>query len=140
MMQTTSQSDAAEMRRLAKHMGRMLRGYRVRAGLSLESLGDKAGLSYQQVQKYETGVNRIPGPRLHTFCQILQVSPEQFFPRFGAELQEDDLSSKRHSRRVTQLIEGFVDAPDEVQTAVLTLLKSRRALGKNRFHQIGSKA
>ena len=124
------------MASIAKHMGRALRAHRVRAGFSLEVLATATGISYQQIQKYETGVNRIPGPRLHTLCQILQVSHDQFYPTFSDRTEEDDFSNRRHTRRVTQLIEGFVNADDEVQTAVLTLLKSRKFLRKNRFPQI----
>ncbi len=51
---------------------------RMLIGLSQEKLGDKLGLTFQQVQKYEKGSNRVSASRLYQMAQILDV-PVQFF-------------------------------------------------------------
>ena len=56
-----------------------LRKKRKEAGMSLGVLAQAVGVSYQQLQKYETGLNRIPSSRLAKLAAILKVSPAYFF-------------------------------------------------------------
>jgi len=56
-----------------------VRMLRQQLGLTQETLGDKLGLTYQQVQKYEKGANRIRASRLQAIAQILQVPIPFFF-------------------------------------------------------------
>lgn len=49
-------------------------------GLSQTALAQQLGISFQQVQKYETGQNRISASRLHRVATVLETSVESFFP------------------------------------------------------------
>lgn len=49
-------------------------------GLSQTALAQQLGISFQQVQKYETGQNRISASRLHRVATVLATSVEAFFP------------------------------------------------------------
>lgn len=60
------------------HVGSRVRLRRMLVGLSQEKLGDSMGLTFQQIQKYEKGVNRIGASRLFKLSQVLDV-PVQFF-------------------------------------------------------------
>ncbi len=60
------------------HVGSRLRLRRMLVGLSQEKLGDSMELTFQQIQKYEKGVNRIGASRLFKLSQVLDV-PVQFF-------------------------------------------------------------
>jgi len=60
------------------HVGGRVRLRRMLVGLSQEKLGEQLGLTFQQVQKYEKGSNRISASRLYEIAQILGV-PVQFF-------------------------------------------------------------
>jgi transcriptional regulator with XRE-family HTH domain len=60
------------------HVGSRVRMRRNMLGLSQEKLGEKIGLTFQQVQKYERGANRIGASRLHELSQVLDV-PVSFF-------------------------------------------------------------
>jgi len=62
-----------------KHVGSRVRMRRMMLGMSQEKLGDALGLTFQQVQKYEKGTNRIGASRLQQIAQILQVSVSFFF-------------------------------------------------------------
>src|SRR4051794_18225976 len=62
-----------------KHVGSRVRMRRMMLGISQGKLGDALGLTFQQVQKYENGINRVGAGRLQQISQILQVSPEFFF-------------------------------------------------------------
>jgi transcriptional regulator with XRE-family HTH domain len=62
-----------------KHVGNRVRMRRLMLGMSQTKLGDALGLTFQQVQKYEKGTNRIGASRLLQMFQILQVPPAFFF-------------------------------------------------------------
>ena len=62
-----------------KHVGARVRMRRMMLGMSQEKLGDSLGLTFQQVQKYEKGTNRIGASRLQQIAQILQVPVSFFF-------------------------------------------------------------
>jgi transcriptional regulator with XRE-family HTH domain len=69
------------------HVGKRLRLRRTLLGMSQERLGELLGLTFQQVQKYERGVNRIGSSRLFELGQILDVPVSFFFddmPEGGA--------------------------------------------------------
>jgi len=52
---------------------------RLMLGMSQEKLADQLGITFQQVQKYEKGVNRISASRLQQVCHILEVPVSFFF-------------------------------------------------------------
>ena len=60
------------------HVGSRVRLQRMLLGVSQERLGERLGLTFQQIQKYEKGVNRIGASRLFDLAQVLGV-PIQFF-------------------------------------------------------------
>src|SRR5262245_41827273 len=62
-----------------KHVGSRVRMRRMMLGMSQEKLGDALGLTFQQVQKYEKGTNRIGASRLQQISLILQVPISFFF-------------------------------------------------------------
>jgi transcriptional regulator with XRE-family HTH domain len=62
-----------------KHVGSRVRVRRMMLGMSQEKLGDALGLTFQQVQKYEKGTNRIGASRLQHISHILQVPVAFFF-------------------------------------------------------------
>ena len=62
-----------------KHVGSRVRMRRMMLSMSQEKLGDSLGLTFQQVQKYEKGTNRIGASRLQQISIILQVPVSFFF-------------------------------------------------------------
>jgi transcriptional regulator with XRE-family HTH domain len=69
-----------------KHVGARLRMRRVLVGMTQEKLGDALDITFQQIQKYEKGANRIGASRLQQLARILQVPPAFFFE--GAPSEE----------------------------------------------------
>lgn len=65
--------------RLDAHVGNRLRVRRMLAGLTQEELAAAVGITFQQVQKYEKGANRISASRLHAFAKALRVRVGWFF-------------------------------------------------------------
>ena len=68
------------------YVGGRLRLKRTLAGLSQERLGDSVGLTFQQIQKYEKGANRISASRMFQFARVLEVEPAWFFEGIEEEL------------------------------------------------------
>ena len=68
-----------------QHVGRQLRELRRRQGVSQEKLAETLGLTFQQVQKYEKGANRVSASKLFEVAQGLGVGIEHFFRGFGGE-------------------------------------------------------
>ncbi len=62
-----------------RHVGSRLRMRRVLQGMSQEKLGDHLGVTFQQVQKYEKGMNRMGASRLQNAARALEVPVEFFF-------------------------------------------------------------
>jgi len=71
-----------------RHVGSRVRMRRMMLGMSQEKLGDALGLTFQQVQKYEKGANRIGASRLQQISQILQVPVSFFFEGVPAQRTE----------------------------------------------------
>lgn len=78
-------SAAGEPHPVDVHVGHRLRQRRVAIGLTQDKLAKSVGITFQQVQKYERGTNRIVASRLYELAEVLQVSVEYFFQGFGAE-------------------------------------------------------
>jgi len=62
-----------------RHVGSRVRMRRILLGMSQEKLGEALGLTFQQVQKYEKGTNRIGASRLQQISKTLNVPPSFFF-------------------------------------------------------------
>jgi transcriptional regulator with XRE-family HTH domain len=84
------------------HVGKRLRLRRTLLGMSQERLGEMLSLTFQQVQKYERGVNRIGSSRLYELGQILDVPVSFFF---------DDMVGGVGSSGHAKLDAGLVDDP-----------------------------
>ena len=70
------------------HVGHRLRQRRTLLGLSQEKLGEAVALTFQQIQKYERGANRIGASRLFQLSQILDVSVGYFFEEMSGEVEK----------------------------------------------------
>ena len=71
-----------------RHVGSRVRLRRMLLGLSQEKLGEALGLTFQQVQKYEKGTNRIGASRLQQISQFLKVEIAYFFEELPGEKQQ----------------------------------------------------
>ncbi len=68
------------------HVGARLRMLRTLLGMSQTTLGDAIGLTFQQMQKYERGTNRISSSRLYDLTRVLDVPVEYFFDDMSSEV------------------------------------------------------
>ena len=61
------------------HVGKRLRHRRWMVGMTQQQLGEKVGIKFQQIQKYETGMNRISASRLYEIAEALEAPVSYFF-------------------------------------------------------------
>ncbi len=80
------------------HVGARVRQRRVLLGMSQTTLGDALGLTFQQVQKYENGKNRISASRLFDLTRVLDVSIEHFFEDMPPEVAASPPATKGRGR------------------------------------------
>lgn len=73
------------------HVGQRVKARRMLLAMTQEELADKLGVTFQQVQKYEKGVNRVSASRLLSLSQVLRVPVQYFFD----ERPDDDMKPKR---------------------------------------------
>jgi transcriptional regulator with XRE-family HTH domain len=64
-----------------RYIGARMREQRLALNMSQEQLGRELGVSFQQIQKYERGVNRVSAARLFEICKALNVSMSSMFER-----------------------------------------------------------
>jgi transcriptional regulator with XRE-family HTH domain len=75
------------------------------SGISQQYLADRIGVSFQQLQKYETGRNRIGSSRLQMIADALGVSPAFFFEEDNVESSStDSVTTLRYSKKFTHFL------------------------------------
>ncbi|MBI3452370.1 MAG: helix-turn-helix transcriptional regulator [Rhodospirillales bacterium] len=89
-MSETSTSHGRTLCAIDAHVARRLRQGRIACGLSQKALARTLGLSFQQLQKYEWGVNRIGAGRLYRIAQALGVGIDWFFVDAAVPRQDQD--------------------------------------------------
>jgi transcriptional regulator with XRE-family HTH domain len=128
------------------HVGSRVRLRRMLLGMSQERLGESMGLTFQQVQKYEKGVNRIGASRLFQISKILDI-PVQFFfeeapnagpgdtgkaPGMAEPESEAFILEFLNSREGLELNRAFVKISDpKVRKSVVDLVRALSAGGGN---------
>ncbi len=110
-----------EYHKIDCHVGRQLRSLRNLRRLSQAELADQLGLTFQQLQKYEKGANRVSASVLYTLSKILDVPIAQFYDGLYGE-QEPQLI--RLSKNQGELISLYNAAPKNFQKAFFKLLKT----------------
>jgi transcriptional regulator with XRE-family HTH domain len=92
------------------HVGSRIRLRRTLLGMSQERLGEALGLTFQQVQKYERGVNRVGASRLFDLSRVLDVPISFFFDDMPDSLTTSfGLPSSRRSALSSESADGFAD-------------------------------
>ncbi len=95
------------------HVGSRIRLRRQLMKMSQEKLGDELGVTFQQVQKYERGANRVGASRLYRLSRVLEV-PIQFF---FEDLSDPPLVSGMAEGDQTPIVYNFIQSSDGVSLA-----------------------
>lgn len=104
------------MNTIDKAVGARIRTYRKALGLSQTELADSIGVRFQQVQKYESGANRVAASRLWQIAETLGVSVVSLFQ----DLRDEPASS----RESCELLDLFHRLPDSKRPMVVAFIKA----------------
>ena len=85
------------------HVGNRIRLRRTLLGLSQERLADALGLTFQQVQKYERGANRVSSSRLYDLARTLDVSLSYFFEEMSASVAAQTPSKLLDAKKLPEI-------------------------------------
>ena len=107
-----------------REVGKRLRALREEAGMSQTALGERSGITFQQVQKYENGVNRVSIGRLIEFCEALGVPASQVLDGLSTARQPkpDPLQPLRTERGV-RLAKAWDRLDPRKEAVILNLIE-----------------
>jgi transcriptional regulator with XRE-family HTH domain len=114
-------------RRIDQHVGERIRARRTELGLTQEQLAEALNVSYQQVQKYETGANRISAGRIFELARKLRVDVGYFFEGLplDAPAEPVPLEHGGRQRSAIELVRKFAQIEDpQVRSTIAALVKA----------------
>jgi transcriptional regulator with XRE-family HTH domain len=110
------------------HVGKLIRGQRLALGMSQTALGEKIGIAFQQLQKYERGTNRVGSSRLVQIAEALGVEPSFFFPG-KSNGEEPEVLTLVSTPGATKLLRAFAEIKDaNARRTVFLLAEALRNL------------
>ena len=116
-MPPRAKSDTGRPDPVDSHVGSRVRLRRTLRGMSQEKLGNAVGLTFQQIQKYERGLNRIGSSRLYQFSKVLDVPVAFFFdempgdmgsqPSLASQVQQATYDENMSRRETLELVRAY---------------------------------
>ena len=104
------------------HVGKRVRERRVSLGMSQANLGEYLGLTFQQIQKYERGVNRISASRLWVLSHLFKVPVEWFFEGLEETSQkQNDVMTRQETRQLARYYEA---CPPSIRNRLRALIRA----------------
>jgi transcriptional regulator with XRE-family HTH domain len=100
-----------------QHIGARIRERRVMLGLSQQQFANRIGLTYQQSNKYELGINRVSAGRLYEIARVLDVPVDYFYEGVG---DEKPAQLAPHQRMIFEITRNFVAIENEKHQEVLS--------------------
>lgn len=109
------------------HVGKRVRHRRWMVGMTQQQLAEKVGIKFQQIQKYETGMNRVSASRLWDIADALGVPVSFFFEGYqdadgtAARSGADDLLADKEA---LELVRSYYAIPEEQRRRLFELARS----------------
>lgn len=112
-------------KRVDDHVGEKIRERRTMLGMTQEHLASALDISYQQVQKYETGANRVSAGRLYEIARALETDVAFFFAGMEPDVDHGPMPHGGRNRSTIELVRNFAEISDPtIRTSVAGLIKS----------------
>lgn len=108
-------------------VGENIRGLRIQRNLTLAALADELGLSHQQLQKYETGANRLSAGMLSAVAEALGVTIERLF-RSGSETSQTEVDASLTAMDELRTEGAYWLARARSETTLRQMIKVLKAL------------
>jgi len=95
------------------YVGKRVRFKRKMVGLTQSDLGEKVSLTFQQIQKYEKGENRISASKLYQIAEALHTSVTFFFEEYSKESTQDSSEVVIDDTQAINLVQSFKAIKDD---------------------------
>lgn len=121
-------------------VGKRIRMRRLEIGLGQKTLGETIGITFQQIQKYENGTNRVTSSRIMQIADVLKVPPTFFFegvPRNKTDPSQktkavDYVSDFVRSKDGLALLKAFMKVPKSVRRSIVEMVEKIADLEKQK--------
>ncbi|MEO0386222.1 MAG: helix-turn-helix transcriptional regulator [Pseudomonadota bacterium] len=111
------------------HVGKRIRHRRWMLGMTQQQLGEAVGIKFQQIQKYETGMNRVSASRLWDIGRVLDVSISFFFEGLDAEdmaagpADQQPAGDLLADKEALELVRSYYAIPEEQRRKLFDLAR-----------------
>jgi transcriptional regulator with XRE-family HTH domain len=106
------------------HVGKRIRHRRWMVGMTQQQLADKVGIKFQQIQKYETGMNRVSASRLWEIAETLGVAISFFFEGLGAsEAAQQGAADMMADKEALELVRSYYAIPEAQRRRLFDLAR-----------------
>lgn len=102
-------------------VGKNLRAFRRLTGMSQEELSTKVGITFQQIQKYESGTNRISASRMYKLATVLKINVTDFYRGLEDNGEKDMLSLDKETLELISVYQQVTD--EKLRKSILSVLK-----------------
>ena len=107
------------------HVGKRIRHRRWMIGVTQQQLAERVGIKFQQIQKYETGMNRVSASRLWDIAEALQVPVSFFFEGLDAasKAQQTQASDLMSDKEALELVRSYYAIPETQRKRLFELAR-----------------
>ena len=105
------------------HVGKRIRHRRWLVGMTQQQLADKVGIKFQQIQKYETGMNRVSASRLWDIAEALDVKVSFFFEGLSDNERRDAVADYSMDREALELVRSYYAIPEAQRRRLFDLAR-----------------
>ena len=102
------------------HVGQRVKEIRTVRGFTQSNVAEQLGISFQQLQKYETGANRVSASRMFELSKLLKVSPAFFFEGLEGENYESMPPMDMETARIASALSGITN--EKLKSRLNTLI------------------
>lgn len=105
------------------HVGKRIRHRRWLIGMTQQQLADEVGIKFQQIQKYETGVNRVSASRLWDIARAIDVPVSYFFEGLHDESTSQPEGDLLADKEALQLVKAYYSMPESQRRQIFELAR-----------------
>ena len=105
------------------HVGKRIRHRRWMVGMTQQQLADRVGIKFQQIQKYETGMNRVSASRLWDISEALGTSISFFFEGLSVQNEGTPATDPMADKEAMELIRTYYAIPEAQRRRLFELAK-----------------
>lgn len=105
------------------HVGKRIRHRRWMVGMTQQQLAERVGIKFQQIQKYETGMNRVSASRLWEIARTLDVPVSHFFEGLEGGVDEGAAADFLSDKEAMELVRSYYAIPETQRRRLFDLAR-----------------